>query len=389
MAGTFEFIDQFGAKSYSEVPFGDADNILMCEIIYMPLEKVVSESFDEEPVEFSKAANAVFAHRGYKHSKLGMMITNAASKKIVKMASQKRFSEMKIVGVKAVLDSHPAVQFGAGTFLLPDGTVVVVFRGTDDTLLGWKEDLDIYVRNGIPSYKLAVDYLEKVAQKFEGNIIVCGHSKGGNVALYSVLALSDAIRSRITAVYNNDGPGYHDYKVFSSSDYDRLLPKYRHIVPHSSFVGMLLAHDYDYTAVKSSRHLGPFQHDMGTWQIKDGELVTKPDVDILAKITDVALSDVVMRLTDAQSAIFDTVANAIIDGTGRITLTEIPKNLVSTVEGAKKAWKSIEPKVQKEFKDSFNGFGKIVANAVKNIKVDTIPQAAKNASILVRKVASR
>ena len=389
MAGTLEYIDQFGGKSFAEVPFNDADNVLMCEIFYMPLERVVSESFDDEPVDFSKAANDLFAKMGYKYQKLGLMITKAASIKIMKMASQKRYSEMKLVAVKEVFESDPAVQFAAGTFILPDGKLLVVFRGTDDSIIGWKEDLDIYVRNGIPSYKLGVDYLENLAEKYDGDIIVCGHSKGGNVALYSVLNSSEKVRSRVTALYNNDGPGYHDYSVFQDGKYDDLLPKYRHIVPHSSFVGMLLAHDYDFTAVKSTRHLGPIQHDMGTWQIENGELVTKPDVDVLAKITDVALSNMLLNVTDAQSAVVDFVGNELIKGTSQVYLTEFAKNIVPSVKGAMQAWQNIEPKVREEFKGAFSGAGKIIKNTVKNIKTEAIPQAAKNASILVRRVAAR
>lgn len=151
--------------SFRDVPFGDADNLLFCQIFYMPFERVVSESFAAEPVPFPTACNDVFASRGYQHKKLGLMIPADGSHNIMRMAVQPRFAEMKLVGVKEVLSAEPAVQFGAGTFLLPDGTMVIVYRGTDDTILGWKEDLDIFARKEIPSYALALDYLEKAAAR--------------------------------------------------------------------------------------------------------------------------------------------------------------------------------------------------------------------------------
>ena len=380
MPGVKEYIETNGGVSFCDVPFGDADNLLFCQIFYMPFERVVSESF-AEPVPFPQACDEVFAARGYQHKKLGLMIPADGSHNIMRMAVQPRFSEMKIVGVKEALSANPAVQFGAGTFLLPDGTMVIVYRGTDDTILGWKEDLDIFARKEIPSYQMALDYLEKAAAAFDRPIILCGHSKGGHLALYAAVHTTDAIRDRIHTIYNNDGPGYYDYRLFHTKEYSDLLPRYRHLVPHSSFVGMLLAHDYDYTTVTSNLPLGPLQHDLKSWQIVNGKLQTRPDVDLLAKITDVALSDIVSRVSDAQGAVVDAVANKLIEATGQVTLTGLTQHIGSAVGGAVKAWKAVEPQAKETFKSAFAGAGKIMVNTVKNIKAETRPAAAKAAEM--------
>ena len=387
MPGVKEYIETNGNQSFRDVPFGDADNLLFCQIFYMPFERVVSESFSA-PVPFPQACNVVFASRGYQHKKLGMMIPADGSHNIMRMAVQPRFAEMQIVGVKELLSANPAVQFGAGTFLLPDGTMVIVYRGTDDTILGWKEDLDIFARKGIPSYQLALDYLEKAAAAFDRPIILCGHSKGGHLALYAALKTSDEIRARIRTVYNNDGPGYYDYRLFHTQEYDEILPRYRHLVPHSSFVGMMLAHDYDFTAVKSNLPLGPLQHDLKSWQIHNGALETREDVDVLAKITDVALSGIVSRVSDAQGAVVDAVADKLIEATGQVTLTGLAQHLGSAVGGAVKAWKAVEPQAKETFKSAFSGAGRIMVDAVKNIKEETRPAAAKAAAMFREKVFS-
>lgn len=386
MPGVKEYIETNGMHSFCDVPFGDADNLLFCQIFYMPFERVVSESFAAEPVPFPMACNDVFASRGYQHKKLGLMIPADGSHNIMRMAVQPRFAEMKIVGVKEALSAEPAVQFGAGTFLLPDGTMVIVYRGTDDAILGWKEDLDIFARKEIPSYKLALDYLEKAAAAFDRDIILCGHSKGGHLALYAALKTSDAIRSRIRTVYNNDGPGYYDYSLFHTPEYASILPRYRHLVPHSSFVGMMLSHDYDYTAVRSNVPLGPFQHDLKSWQIVGGTLQTRPDVDTLAKITDVALAGIIGKVTDAQAAVVDTVANKLIEATGQVTLTGLVTHIGSAAGGAVKAWKAVEPQTREVFKSAFAGAGKILVNTVKNIKAEAQPAAAKAADMIRSKI---
>ena len=386
MPGVKEYIETSGMHSFRDVPFGDADNLLFCQIFYMPFERVVSESFAAEPVPFPTACNDVFASRGYQHKKLGLMIPADGSHNIMRMAVQPRFAEMKLVGVKEVLSAEPAVQFGAGTFLLPDGTMVIVYRGTDDTILGWKEDLDIFARKEIPSYALALDYLEKAAAAFNGNIVLCGHSKGGHLALYAALQTSDAIRARIRTVYNNDGPGFYDYSLFHTPAYASILPRYRHLVPHSSFVGMMLAHDYDYTTVTSSLPLGPMQHDLKSWQIVNGTLQTRPDVDTLAKITDVALSGIVSKVTDVQAAVVDTVANKLIEATGQVTLTGLVQHIGTAAGGAVKAWKAVEPQTREVFKSAFSGAGKILVNTVKNIKAEAQPAAAKAADMIKNKI---
>ena len=386
MPGIREYIEQKGGVSFSELPFGDADNLTLCQIFYMPFEQVVSDSFSDAPVPFPKAVNALFSKRSYKHRKLGLMIPDDASVNMMKMAVQPRFSEMKLVAVKEVFETNPAVQFAAGTFLLPDGTAVVIFRGTDDSIIGWKEDLDIFARKGIPSYALAVEYLKNAAEAFSGDLIVCGHSKGGNVGLYAVLNSEPAVRDRVRGIYCNDAPGYHDYSVLQTEVYDELLPRYRHLVPHSSFVGMMLAHDYDYTTVKSSKHLGPMQHDLSSWQIVDGSVVTKEDVDLLAKLTDVTLSDIVNRVNDTQSAVVDYVANVLIDATGETYLTGLVQHAATAVSGAVGAWKELAPETKETFKSAFKGAGKILVRNVKHIKEKTIPDAANAAAMLVRRV---
>ena len=388
MPGIKEYIEQFGSKSFTDTPFGDADNLTLCQIFYLPFESVVSPSLQDAPKPFSEACNEIFAGRGYRHTRLGLMIPNDASVNSMRMSIQKRFSEMKVLGVETAYEHFPAVQYAAGTFILPTGENVVIFRGTDDSLTGWHEDMDIFLHDDLPSYPLALDYLNRVAEQLEGDIILCGHSKGGHLALYAALKTSDEVRARIKCVYNNDGPGYHDYEIYQSEAYTDLLPRYRHLVPHSSFVGMLLSHDYDYTAVTSSKHLGPIQHDLASWQIVNGSVITRPDVDVLAKITDVAFSDFLCGVSDAEREVMDLVANALIGVVDVETLTEIVKKFPTELKQVLARWGELGEDIHKTFHAAFFPIPKIVANTVKNIKEETVPKAAAAASMLLKKVVA-
>ena len=147
--------------------------------------------------------------------------------KALELLKQKMNGEIKITYATEVFEEEPAVQFNAATLLLPDGKIVILFRGTDDTFTGWIEDVEILTRKGIPSHRLAVAYIDAVADKFDGDIIICGHSKGGNVALYGALHCGEKAKSRLQTVYNNDGPGYHSFDYINSAEYKELLDRHR------------------------------------------------------------------------------------------------------------------------------------------------------------------
>ena len=368
MAGLKEFIPEFGKYTFEEVPFCEGDAVLLTREIYMPFEQVVSSSYDEEPKNFVQAAEELFELRGYRHYGLGLMITSAPSRNMVAMSEQRRYADMKIYAMNEVLSISPSIQYCSGTFILPDGTLVVCYRGTDDSVAGWKEDLDIYFHNGTPSYNLALNYIENVAKHFDGNIIICGHSKGGNIALYTALKCSEEVRHRIVGVYNCDGPGYHDYGIFHLGTYEEILPVYKHFVPNSSTVGMLMAHDYDYKAVKSTRLLGPFQHDLGTWQIENGKLVTVPDISFMAKATDVIVAKLIDRVDDSNGKAIDTIVTVFTEGLGQNYLTDVAHNVISSVKGVKEALKNIDPEVKETAKSAFAGTFKLIRESVKSVK---------------------
>jgi hypothetical protein len=375
MPNSKNYIEEFGDITFEERPFCDADALALCQVFYMPLEQVVSSDFSEEK-SFSEACHELFDLRNNKHKALGLMITKNPSVNLMLMADTKRFSDIKIAAVEEVFSSEPAIQYCAGTFILPNGDLAIVYRGTDDTIAGWVEDLDLMVRKGTPAYEFALRHLEKAAAKYNGRIYLCGHSKGGNIALRSAIKCSDEIRSRIISVFNYDGPGFFNYHLFNTPAYSEILPGYRHFVPSSSMIGMMLCHDYDYQAVKSSRLTGAFQHDLGTWQIEDGELVLKPDVNFMAKLTDEWLATLIDSLTENTIFAVDTVVTKVTQATGVITLTELTKHLKTAVGGAVAAYKEIDPQTKEYFKEAFSGAGKMLISAAKAVKDNASDRAA-------------
>lgn len=360
MANVMDYIKKYGDISFCDMPFGEADNVALCGMYYMPFDKVVSESFEDEPVDYKTASDEIFELRGRKHTPVGLVLLKNISEQMVLMSKYKRFQEMKVVAAVRVYEKAPAVQFEAATFLLPDGKIVVLFKGTDDTLTGWKEDFDILTKKGIPSNRLSIEYLEKAAKNFDGNIIVCGHSKGGFIAQYAALYSSKEVRDRIEVVYNDDGPGFWDYSYLESETYAEMLPKYRHFVPQSSFIGMMLAHDNDYEIIKSNQILGPLQHDLNSWQFSGKKLVRAEELTDMGKMNDGVLRDLVGGLDDESEKVLDTVLDKVLSGVNQTGLLDVKKNFVPALKGGVEAWRSLDRDTQKKFLKIFSDTPEIV-----------------------------
>lgn len=383
------FVVEYGSRTFDEIPFCDIDNILLCHIFYMPFEKVIYDRPTREPVSFKDACNKLFAFNGYKHVPCGLMLFKSISVEMMAMAMTKRYADVKMVACRTQFSENPAVQFAAVTFILPDDTKVVVYRGTDDTLYGWKEDFDIFTRKTIPSHQLGVEYLNSIAKEYKnGKIIVCGHSKGGNVALYSAMNCQQKVRDRIQYVYNNDGPGFYDYKYLDSKAYKELLPRYKHFVPSCSLIGMLLAHDDDYTVVRSSRIFGAMQHDPSTWKTRGVGFDTRDDLKVIAKITDLALRTMIFGIDDVHSKAFDKVLETIVEGTGQINLTNFSKNIVSSVKGAKSAWQKLDLQTRTFMSENLSGAGKIFSDAFSTVRKEEKQAAEEKAEAFVSELAA-
>lgn len=148
----------------------------------------------------------------------------------------RRFSELSLTGYVSETDVSAEQQFAAMTFLLPDKSPVVVFRGTDESLVGWKEDCNMSYLPSIPSQGKAVRYLNRIAARYPGDIHVVGHSKGGNLAIFASVGADPSVRARIRNVYSYDGPGF-DESFVRSDAFSGVADRIVTFIPESSLVG--------------------------------------------------------------------------------------------------------------------------------------------------------
>ena len=220
-------------------------------------------------------------------------------------------------------------QFSAITFKLTEDTYFVVYRGTDNTLVGWKEDFNMSFVCPVPAQTLAVEYLEMIAKQFDGKIIVGGHSKGGNLAVYAAAFCDPEIQERITMVYNYDGPGFTE-NVLAEEGYKRICGRIKTYVPQSSVVGMLLGHEEKYTIVHSSNPTMLLQHDTYTWDIRRNKFVYLETVTNSSKFIDSTLKGWMSSLDSARrEKVVDTIYNILLQTKAK-TIKDLSKNWLAT-----------------------------------------------------------
>ena len=342
MGTVYDYLTWRGDLTFRKVPFGEVDSLILSMLSYLDMKDIVPAPGRE--VEFPSvwAASKEYLERypDPKKAKIGVLIPKDIVKMMRAMRSTKRFGPLKMCNYINLIDPETELQFSAVTFLLGDGTAVVTYRGTDDTLVGWKEDMNMCFLPVVPAQLKAVEYLHTVATTHTGKLILTGHSKGGNLAVYAAVHCDPAIRERITAVYSNDGPGF-GRNILDDPDYVQIRPRICNLVPQSSVVGMLLEHDENYTVVKSRQKTGLLQHNGLSWEILGNSFVHLKDVNPESRKLDRTVNQWIRDMTPAQREEFAEAVYQLFSVDGAQTLTDIV--------AARKKWfshtRSLDPKV--------------------------------------------
>ena len=364
MANSSDYLRKYGNVSFEEMPFNAVDSFALCQSFYLPVEQVY-RNLKGQSITLRELYMKSFELRGSRHKPVGVILTRQVSIRAVELARSARFGSARVVDFSEVFTTQPAVQFAAMTLQLSDGTLAVVFRGTDDSIIGWKEDLDLLVKKGMPSHELALEYLEKTAAAYPGGIVICGHSKGGNIALWAALKCSGETRDRIRGLYNLEGPGFYNYHLYSTAAYRELLDRYHHLIPRGAFIGVMLAHDDDYAVIKSSFPSGIFQHDLTSWMVEDDHPIYMPGLNFVGRFNDMFMKKLVENIPSQYYGAIETVVDSIVKGAGQLYLTGFVRNLHASLRGAVEGWKSADDEMKGEFVESFKGIRKVVPESIK------------------------
>ena len=272
MGNVMDYLEWRGDLTFEQSPFNDVDNVILAQLAYVDFRDVIPSVQMNRGITLKKASEIFFDLHTEEELSRDKSFIKDAPYLMKKAASTKRFKDVILSDYVDTIDETLEKQFGAFHIKLTPQLTYVAFRGTDDTLVGWKEDFNMSFISPVPSQEDAVKYLNDTCSYIRGRLYVGGHSKGGNLAIYSAINCNKRVKKKIKCVYNNDGPGF-DISVIKSEEYQSMLPYIRSIVPENSIVGMLLEHDDDYIIVKSSQ-TGIMQHDAMSWQVSGPYMVT-------------------------------------------------------------------------------------------------------------------
>ncbi|MBQ8387440.1 MAG: DUF2974 domain-containing protein [Clostridia bacterium] len=269
MAELKDYIEWRGDLRFRQSRLNEIDNVLLVFFTYLDLNDIVSDGFSDS-ITFRDAANAYF-EQGKKTS-LGVIApTKLINETVRQMAETERFGKIELSGYIDKYDIDGEEQFAAYTARLDDGSIFISFRGTDETLVGWKEDLNLTFVNETRAQRSAVEYVASVAAAFDGKIRIGGHSKGGNLAVYAAAMSDPAVRERIVRVYSIDGPGF-SREFLDSEGYLDIKERIVKLVPRDTVVGMIFCNDENYSVIKS-RKMGLEQHIALYWEVKGKHFV--------------------------------------------------------------------------------------------------------------------
>lgn len=277
MASLSDYLVWRGDITFDEVPLNVVDALLLSQLSYLNFKGIIGTSERRKECTLAQAAKHFWQlHTEEEFKECLAFAVRSAGTLLKEMAKTKRFGNLIIRNYVNRNDLNMEEQFAALEIVLGKKESFISFGGTDDTLIGWKEDFNMCFLSPIPAQLDAKSYLESVLLGSNRKVYIGGHSKGGNLAVYSAVKCRKLFCRGILRVFNFDGPGFNK-EFIECERYRDMKEQIETWVPESSVVGMLLEHEEDYQVVKSSQN-GFMQHDAISWEVLGDGFIELPAV---------------------------------------------------------------------------------------------------------------
>lgn len=315
MAGIINYVAWRGDLSFEASPFNPVDNLILSRLSYINFDDL------EKDGESIGSVASRYVDSSEK-MKLGIFVTGKTKPLFQAVGNSERFKSLILKDYVSIINEKVELQFSAITIELNEETAYIAFRGTDDTLVGWKEDFNMTFMDEVPAQLEALAYLEKVVGKHNyKKIYIGGHSKGGNLAVYSAVYLNEDFKQRISAVFNNDGPGFKN-TLLTTPQYKEIENRIITLIPQSSVVGLLLEHEEKFRVIKC-RQPGIMQHDGFSWEVLGNDFVYLPKLDEDAQIFDITMKKTLEKMSPDQKEAFSNVLFEVLTVNESKTLTDL------------------------------------------------------------------
>ncbi|MBR1931312.1 MAG: DUF2974 domain-containing protein [Lachnospiraceae bacterium] len=290
-----DYLERYGELTLWDFPLNDVDGLILCQLSYLKFDGLVP---NVKEIAKSVTLRQIAEHTDYENLYGDTRYEKDNRALFEGVLNSRRFGNMKLNCYINIIEKEWETQFSAITMLLEDGTAFVAFRGTDETIVGWKEDFNMAFLSPVPGQTYSAKYLNVVTTRLHGSFYVGGHSKGGNLAIYSAMNCAPRVQERIQRIYSMDGPGFRP-EVLEECGYSNIADKVVKLVPVSSLVGMLFEWDTRYRVIQS-KVPGLAQHNPYTWLVKDGHFQEKDEIRNSRMVLDVAINEWLLKLDETQ-----------------------------------------------------------------------------------------
>ena len=351
MADIFDYLLWRGDQPLRRAPFTPADGAILAQLAYAPFADLPPEYWNDT-LTLGEACGELANHPDLKERTL----LKDDPRLIRTLAQCPRFAPMELADHADLFDAESDTQFSATTFRLGEGLWYLAFRGTDQTVTGWKEDFNMSFTLPVPAQTLAEKYLEAAALNLPGRFILGGHSKGGNLAVYAAAACPAEVRERIAKVYNFDGPGF-DEPFLETPGYLELQDRIYTFVPEDSVFGLMLGHAETHTVVKSTS-LGVLQHILYSWHFTPTGFEELETVSRGSKALDKTLKNWLAALTLEQREILVETLFGVLESPKLDDLRELGSSLPSAAKTMMESARSMDPDTKKALQQCLTALGK-------------------------------
>ena len=339
MANIIDYVKWRGDLSLKESEFNEIDSLILNRFSYFPLDNILKKNEEISIKELSERFELE------DKEKLKILWKDDAELFPI-MGKSKRFGKMIALEYINKIEPETEEQFSAVTVILPDNTIYVSYRGTDNTLIGWKEDFNMGFKSHIESQRDAKEYLESIAKRYPNKKIrIGGHSKGGNLAVYAAIFANSKIKQRIINVYNNDGPGFNE-DIINTEEYKNIISRVITYIPQDSIFGMLLNHEEKYTVVQSTEK-GVMEHDVYSWQVIGKNFIMLKEITNGSKFIDKTIKNWLKNLDlKTREQVIDIVFE-IINSTEAKTISDLKLSLMKNAKIILSSYSHIKPEDKK------------------------------------------
>ena len=342
MGTILDYLREYGDYSLEEKPFSDVDSLVISQLAYLKFDGIVPGPEEKRP---PVSLQEIAAHADYDHLYADERYRRDNTALFMGALNGRRFGNLHLWNYVNLIEPERESQFSAVVCGFSGGLTYVVFRGTDENMVGWKEDLNLAFSEPVPGQLRSVPYLEQAARTIEGGFFVGGHSKGGNLAVYAAMYCEPAVRERIERIYDHDGPGFRP-EVRQQGAWQEIEGRIHKTVPRSSMVGMLLYADIAYRVVES-KTIGLAQHNPYTWLVKNGDFRMADEIRPGRRFVDQTLNEWILSLDQEQMHIFVDTLYGVVQASETDNLIDFTAHWVQNVQKIGRAISEVDEETAK------------------------------------------